>query len=303
MHAISIDIGGTAIKYGLIDEQGRIHWESTSPTPLTSQEAVLDEIMACVQRVKLANPGLIPVCIGIGTPGLVDITRGYVMGGAGQLPEWENLPLATIIADATGLPVYVDNDANMMALGEYIFGGTPRVAYALFFTIGTGIGGAIIIEGELYRGSKNAGAELGCFPWHWEGRWGYWEDFASMKSLTERYNKLCDAGSEIVATAKTIFDKAERGERLARQLLDENAELIGRGIAGYINIFNPDAIIIGGGISDSQPGFIERIKTTAFDHALEDCRRGVNIFAASLGNKAGFIGAGYYALSRFTQQP
>ena len=111
--AIAIDLGGTAIKYGLTTFEGKILWQNSIETPIDSRTAVINRLNSCISEVKTSakNDGLVS-CIGIGTPGLVDINDGIVMGGADQLPDWENLPLAKILSETNGLPVFVDNDAN-----------------------------------------------------------------------------------------------------------------------------------------------------------------------------------------------
>lgn len=295
--AIAIDIGGTAIKFGLTNLRGDILWESITPTPNSSGTAIVETLLRCIREVRLASERHGASCIGIGTPGIVDVSTGFVVGGALQLPGWENLPLAAIITRETGLPAFVDNDANLMGLGEYVFGKNSRAKNTLFFTLGTGIGGAIFINGELYRGSRNAGGELGYIPFHYDGKDGHWEDFASMKGLVRRY-LLRTGEKDSGLSAKSIFEKAAAGEKTAREAIEENIYLVGLGMAGYINIFNPDQIIIGGGVSETQSDYIARIKEEAFRLALPECCKGVEIVAASLGNRAGFIGAGYYALSR-----
>ena len=296
--AIAIDLGGTAIKYGLTNFKGHVIWDDVVPTPHDSRASLIDALLQCIRKVLSATADHPPVCIGIGTPGMVDVENGYVLGSAFQLPGWENLPLADIIRKETGLPAYLDNDANMMALGEFAFGKAKNGRNVLFFTLGTGIGGAVFVDGKLYRGSKNAGGELGCFPMQYDGREGYWEDFASMKALTERY--IQRAGGEDVTSAKQVFEKAAQGDTVAQEVIAENVRLAGRGLAGYINIFNPDTIIIGGGVSDTQPEYIARLKETALKYALKECSDGVEIIAASLGNKAGMVGAGYFALKMRT---
>ena len=292
--AIAIDIGGTAIKYGLTNSRGSIIWDDLVPTPLTSREALVDAILQCVRKVREAASAYAPACVGIGTPGMVDVERGYVLGSAFQLPDWENLPLARIVTEASDLPAFIDNDANLMALGEFTFGKAPKGKNVLFFTLGTGIGGAVFINGELYRGSKAAGGELGCFPMQYEGKDGYWEDFASMKALVGRYKQR--TGDEQVSSAKMVFEKSAQGDDPAKEAIEENARLVGRGIAGYVNIFNPDTIIIGGGVSDSQPEYLARVREVTLQYALKECAEGVEMVAASLGNRAGFVGSGYFAL-------
>lgn len=295
--AIALDLGGTSIKYGLVNGKGSILWESLCPTPNTSADAIVGELLRCIREIQALGKTPAPTAIGIGTPGMVDVETGAVLGSAFQLPGWENLPLAGLLSAQTGLPVFVDNDANLMGLGEYTFGTRKKGKNVLLFTLGTGIGGAIFINGTLYRGSQNAGGELGYIPFNYRGIEGYWEDFASMKALAEQY---AGKNPETAPSAKLVFERAAAGDHLAQELIRENIHLVGRGIAGYINIFNPDTIIIGGGVSDSQLGYIEQVKQEALQYALPDCCKGLDIVAASLGNKAGMIGAGYFALSRLT---
>lgn len=294
--AIAIDLGGSAIKYGLVNGAGTILLERLRPTPLTSREALLEALAGCIREMQRTGAEPAPSCVGIGTPGLVDAATGSVAGAAFQLPGWENFPLAAILSDAVGLPVFADNDANLMGLGEFMFGSHLKTRNTIFLTLGTGIGGAIFIDGQLYRGRHNASGELGYFPFDYAGREGYWEDFASMRALVEQYNRQA-AGGDAVQSARQVFEKAAQGEALAQDCIAENARLVGRGIAGYINVFNPDTIIIGGGISDTQMAYFDRVREAAFRYALTDCSRGVEIVAASLGNKAGLVGAGWFALS------
>lgn len=293
--AIALDLGGTSIKYGLVNGNGSILWENLCPTPNTSADAIVGELLRCIREIQALGQTPAPTAIGIGTPGMVDVETGAVLGSAFQLPGWENLPLAGLLSAQTGLPVFADNDANLMGLGEFTFGTHRKGNNVLFFTLGTGIGGAIFINGALYRGSQNAGGELGYIPFNYRDIEGYWEDFASMKALAEQY---AGKNPETPPSAKLVFERAAAGDHLAQELIRENIHLVGRGMAGYINIFNPDTIIIGGGVSDSQLGYIEQVKQEAFKYALPDCCKGLDIVPASLGNKAGMIGAGYFALSR-----
>lgn len=297
--AIGIDIGGTAIKYGLVDAGGAVLWEDTAPTPRELPAGLFQAILEGIRTARAAaGPAAAPLCVGIGTPGLVDSRTGFIIGGALQLPGWEALPLAEKVFRETGLPAFVDNDANLMGLGEYTFGQREKASNAVFFTLGTGIGGAIFIDGQLYRGSRNAAGELGCFPFRYDGRLGHWEDFASVKALMARYNAQKPAAVPAVDSAKTIFERADAGDAAARAAIDENIDLVGQGIAGYINVFNPDRIIIGGGISAFQPAYIGQIEQAALRYALKECSAGVSIVPATLGNRAGFIGAAHFALSR-----
>lgn len=290
---ISIDLGGTAIKYGILDPGGNLLWNRQAPTPTSSKKEVIEALTTCIREALEREPDA--AAVGIGTPGLVDSETGLVKGGAFQLPEWENLPLGDILKERTGLPVFVDNDANLMGLGEFRFGMKEHLRNAVFITVGTGIGGAIIINGELYRGHFFAGTELGCFPFSSEGRQGYWEDFASAAALVDRYKQLSGKTEDESVNGKYLFKQAALGDLLAVDCIGYHTQVLGQGIGGYINVFNPEMVIIGGGLSESGPAYIEAVRTESLKWALPDCSRSVRIEAAVLGNRAGLLGAGYFA--------
>jgi len=284
---VGIDLGGTSIKYAVVEDKN-ILWSDTKPTNASySRDELIDNIHSCVTKIQSLDYAV--KAVGIGTPGLVDVDSGFVKGGAYNLPDWEDLPLGDIMKKKTGLPVFVDNDANLMGLGEY----SQRSELGknvIFITIGTGIGGAIIINGELFRGSKFAGSELGCIPMEVNGVEGFWEDFASTSAMVKNYQKLIDNSSNEI-NGKYLMEKFEQGDADAMEIVENNTRLLGQGIGAYINIFNPDYIIIGGGISEAGGMYIDKIKSYAFNYAMDDCKEGVQISAAKLGNKAGFLGA------------
>ena len=299
--AIAIDLGGTAIKYGLTSYDGKILWENSIETPNDSRATVIDQLNSCISEVKASAKNDAHIaCIGIGTPGLVDINDGIVMGGADQLPDWENLPLGKILSETNGLPVFVDNDANMMGLGESVYGSDQKGINLIFVTIGTCIGGAIIINGDLYRGHFFAGAELGCIPMTFDGAHGNWEDFGSTEALIRRYKQLSKSDSDQI-NGKYIFELEDKQDSVAIQAIEEHVDLMGQGLGALMNIFNPEKIVVGGGISERGKDYIDRVHAAALKYALVDCSRNVEVTAATLGNKAGFLGAGYFALHQLNK--
>lgn len=301
-HAIGLDLGGTSLKYALVRSDGELLWEGKRPSKArSSKKAIIQNMIEAAQEVReqTAQMGIKIRAIGVGTPGLVNTDLGIVLGGADNLAEWVQVPLASELSSALELPVFVDNDANLMGFGEYAFGGNVESNRVLFFTIGTGIGGAIFIDGDLYRGYNHAGNELGAIMMNYDGKDGYWEDFASTSAMVRQYLEkefIPHPAHEV--NGKFIFDQYQEGESLATTIFVEHCRLVGYGIAGFINIFNPEKIIIGGGISESGPDYIELVKSAAFHYAMEDCSRGVQIEAAKLGNKAGSMGAAYFALKK-----
>lgn len=296
-YSVGADIGGTTIKFGLVDHLGQLLFRSFRATEAEAgQQAVLKNLQRCIQEALDHLPGTAnAVSIGIGSSGLVDVRKGVVKGGAPNLPDWNNLPLGDIIRKEFRIPVFVDNDANLMGFGEFKMSGIQEKKSLLFLTIGTGIGGAVIIDGQLVRGAAFAGSELGCIPMNYKGKKGYWEDFCSTSALVKRYIEVTNEDSDQV-DGKIIVSRYLEGEPAASNVLNEHFDLLGQGLGGLINIFNPSEIIIGGGISEAGIFYIEGIEEKAREYALEECLEGVSFSAAKLGNSAGVIGAGLFAL-------
>ena len=166
-YAIGIDLGGTSVKYALIDNEGVFHFQGKLPSKAdVSAEAVIGQLVAAINEVKaFAKEQDCRINgIGIGTPGIVDCTNRIVLGGAENIKGWENLCLADRIEAETGIPVLLGNDANLMGLGETMYGAGKGATHVVFLTVGTGIGGAVVIDGKLFNGFANRGTELGHVP-------------------------------------------------------------------------------------------------------------------------------------------
>jgi len=162
---IGIDLGGTCIKYALISVEGEIHFSDEVPSnALLSSQAVLQQILSVIeQALNVAEQHHLKVtCVGLGSPGTIDVESGVVKSGADNIRGWHDYPLRDNVAEQIKLPVYIDNDANLIAIGESVYGCAKGKNSALVVTLGTGIGGAILIEGQLLRGINNASAEFGC---------------------------------------------------------------------------------------------------------------------------------------------
>lgn len=303
-YAIGIDLGGTSVKYALIDNEGVFHFQGKLPSKAdVSAEAVIGQLvaasketMASAQQLGVAVEG-----IGIGTPGIVDETNRIVLGGAENIKGWENLNLADRIEAETGLPVQMSNDANLMGLGETMYGAGQGARNVVFLTIGTGIGGAVVIDGKLFNGFANRGTELGHVPLIANGEpcacgsVGCLEHYASTSALVRRFSKRASESGisfpneEI--NGELIVRLYKEGDKLATESLEEHCDFLGHGIAGFINIFSPQRIVIGGGLSEAGDFYIQKVSEKAHRYAMADCAVNTRIMAASLGNKAGSIGA------------
>lgn len=294
---IGIDIGGTSIKFGLVDLDGKGLWESKVPTMAkTSKDQVLDNVFAAGSEAMAAaqNLGVRVAAIGVGTPGLVS-KAGTVIGGVDNIVDWKNVPLAKLLTDYFGQKVYVANDADLMAIGE-LGCLDESVETVLFFTLGTGIGGAIIIKRKLFQGHYGLGGELGVFPMMLNGTILNWEDVASTAALVRLFKQSYKGNDEV--NGKYIIQKFKEGDSLARKVVKDWTRYVGMGIGGYVNIFNPQKIIIGGGVSDAGEAFIDLIYASVREFSIEESRASRLLSLAQLGNSAGYIGAGIYAMNR-----
>ena len=302
-YAIGIDLGGTSIKYALVDKAGNSFFEGKLPSfASVSAAKVMEQLIKAATLLKdeAAKQDWNVLGIGLGTPGIVDETKRLVLGGAENIIGWENIDVASLMEKQMSLPVVVGNDANLMGLGETKYGAGRGCTHVVFLTVGTGIGGAVIIDGKLFNGYANRGTELGHVPLIANGEHcacgavGCLEYYASTSALTRRFS--------ILAKEQNLsFDTEINGELIVRlyhedfplavECMNEHFYYLGRGIAGFVNIFSPQRIVIGGGVAESGSFYLEKIRAVFKKHVIADCALNTKIVAAELGNKAGLIGA------------
>ncbi|MGL4292200.1 MAG: ROK family protein [Bacteroidales bacterium] len=310
-HAIGIDLGGTAIKFAVINEEGNFLFSGKLPSlAQESETAVLSQLTNAIAQCQdyCKENQITPEGIGLGTPGIIDATNRIVLGGAENIKGWENLDVASALEDASGLTVYVSNDANLMGLGEGAFGAGKGCGNIVFFTVGTGIGGAVMIDGKLFNGFANRGTELGHTALFSDGKpcncgsVGCLEAYASVTALVEDFILASkEAGREYDESeinGKFIVDLYLNNDEVAVKSMNDHFFYLGRGIAGFINIFSPEQIIIGGGISEAGEFYIENIRAQALKHAMQDCSLNTRIEVATLGNNAGCMGAAQLVFSQ-----
>ena len=303
-YAIGIDLGGTSVKYALIDREGVFHFQGKLPSKAEeSAEAVINQILTAINETidfaKKNNCGI--QGIGLGTPGIVDETNRVIIGGAENIKGWENLKLADRLENETGLKVIMGNDANLMGLGETKFGAGKGAQNVVFVTVGTGIGGAVVIDGKLFNGYANRGTELGHIPLFANGEEcacgsvGCLEHYASTSALVRQFTKAAQQqGLDIPAAeinGELIVRLYKENDPLAIECMDNHCDYLGHGIAAFINIFSPQRIVIGGGLSEAGDWYIKKVSDKAFRYSMKDCAVNTRIMAAALGNKAGSLGA------------
>lgn len=301
-YAIGIDLGGTSVKYALVASDGGVLFSGKLPTLADEgAEAVLGQILAgaksCLEFA--AENGLQPVGIGVGSPGVVSADERMVLGGAENIPGWERIPISDRLELATGRPVRVNNDANLMALGETLYGAAKGATDVVFLTVGTGIGGGVLIDGRLYGGYRNRGTEFGHMTVKCDGEpcacgsVGCLEHYASTAALVRRFQARCAEEKRACTRCdgEMIVALYHAGDALAREVMEEHWDYLSTGIISIIHIFSPQTVVIGGGISEAGEFYLDELRKRVFARAMAVCSEETRIVGATLGNRAGCLGA------------
>ena len=303
--AIGIDLGGTKMLLGVLGEEPRALWESRERSAGESEDELVELVVREIGEARAARNGEVEA-IGMGIPATIDRERGVALSAV-NLPI-EDLPLRDLVAERTGLPAFLDNDANVAALAEHLFGAARGARNAVMLTIGTGIGGGLILDGRLYRGASGAGAELGHMPIDLDGPRcqgncpgrGCAETMASGTAIgregrtaAERepdsaLGRLLAAGEKI--DGKVVTELAQGGDEIAIGVFDRVGRNLGVALAGYANIFEPEVIVIGGGVLAAGDLLLEPARAELAARALPPMSR-TPVVAAELGEDAGMIGA------------
>ncbi|MDD3704958.1 MAG: ROK family protein [Clostridiaceae bacterium] len=307
---VGIDLGGTEIKAGLVDRDGRILIRSSIVTGTgRSYRLIIEDMQKQVEKLlKDYGTSIDGIeSIGIGAPGLMNDRSGYVI----YCPNlfWENIPLGIMLHEHFNKPVYMENDANAAALAESLFGSTKGAVNSVLITIGTGIGGGIIIDHKIYSGSHFAGSEIGHMivgPNFYRcncGNNGCLETFASalaMKKYAVHRVEIDGIKTSITnINAKTIFDAAKEGDQLGIETVDRMIKYLSIGIINVFNLLDPEIIAIGGGVSKAGSYLTDKLKEEVgkmyFTHRIQYG----DIVLAQLGNEAGLLGAAFLGINKY----
>jgi glucokinase len=284
---IGVDVGGTKILAGLVDRDGGVIEHREYPTPLSSEAALLDGLEAAV-RDLLDEP---VAAAGFGVPSRIDQRRGVAIGSV-NIPLVE-VPLRDVMRERLGLPVVIENDANAAAIAEWKVGAGRGTSDMLMLTLGTGVGGGLILGGRPYRGSIGAGAELGHVVIVHDGTLcscgghGHLEAYVSGKAA----DGVARAAFGPAADAHRLVRLANEGEPKAVELLAEIGRKLGSGIGSLINTFDPELIVIGGGFAAAGELLFGPAREVVAREALKPMRDSVRIVRAELGTTAGMVGA------------
>ena len=308
---IGIDLGGTFIKFGIVSDKGEVlHKGMLSAQAKLGRDAILNNVNKAIeQSLAFAREKKIKIKgIGVGSPGTVNLDSGKIEGSCPNIPQMVNVNLKRWLSSFFKFPIYVDNDANLMALAEFKFGAAKGYKDALCLTLGTGIGGGIILDGKLFHGSNFAGAEFGHMSICYNGRKcrcggiGCLETYASAPAMVKDTKRLLKRESRSIIhklikgdldrlTTKVIFQAEKRGDALALDVINQACAYLGTGIASAVNLLNPQVVVIGGGVSQGGRSFIQRIEKEVKKRAFPSATKSLKVVKAKLGNDAGFIGA------------
>jgi glucokinase len=306
-----IDIGATNLKYGLVDSEGTVRYRNLTPTPKQSPaEKVFDEIIRCGEQLLIEADDLDGEVgfIGVGSPGSVNIKTGVIQGTCPNIPNWVGFHLRDRLAERLNLPARVDNDANCAALAEFRFGAGKGYQNIICLTIGTGIGGGLILNGKLHHGADFCAGEIGHMILnHDDESFGAKRMLESVVSapailaaMKERLlEKTTPAFESIIGkdlsklTMRRVFAAVKRGDRLAPEILGEKAKILGRALANLVNVINPELVVLGGGVAEGGSLFVDIVRETLTAEALPVAAESLSVVTAQLGNAAGFIGAAF----------
>ena len=310
--AIGIDFGGTAVKAGLVDETGAVLDRVQAATAdIQAHSAWLDFVGQCLRRFGIGRRR--PAGIGVGVPGFVDFKRGYIYNLT-NVSGWTRVPLAGMLRKRFGLNAFVDNDVNAMALGECTYGAGRRFSQAVFATLGTGVGGAVVIDGHLYRGAYSMAGEIGHMSINLHGRRtpegrGGLETYVGNKRLVAtatRALRATNASGHLAGrrslirklvkndltqiTPKIIALAAQRGDPLAREIFDTMADCLATAFASVAYLLQPEVIIVGGGVAQSGHILFDPLRRHLRERLHPFFAERIRVIPAVLGADAGLIG-------------
>ena len=291
---LSIDIGGTAVKMGLVDEGGEVHARHEASVCFDGYRTqilttVMREAEAFLRRENAQVAG-----IGVSATGQVDDRAGVVIGTNGKIPGYEGSRIKEEMESRFHLPVWVLNDANAAALGECFAGAARGRRHVLMLTLGTGVGGGVVLGGELYGGARGIAGELGHFTLYQDGapcpcgKRGCLEHYAATTALVRRAQ---EATGETQLNGRVIFDRAQRGNEVMLGVLSAWIDDIAAGVTGLVHIFNPEMVLIGGGVSAQEELLMKPLRQRVLSGVMPRFAEGLSVERATLGNDAGMIGA------------
>lgn len=314
-YVIGVDLGGTNVRASLITRDGEIVRQARRPSLQDHQpSATLDQIVGAAAEVieeEALGTGDV-LGVGIGLPGIMDIGTGICFWSP-NFPQWKDVPIGPEVGKGLGMPAFILNDAKCAALGELIHGAGKGARNMVMITLGTGIGGAIVVDGRLLIGPNGSIGEVGHHTIDPNGRlcgcgnFGCWEAMCARDAIIERTDRKLQSGRPSLlrqtaprggVTPELLSRAAAEGDALAREVLEETGFYVGVGVANLINMLNPERFVIGGGIAQAGDALFDPVRRTVASRAVPLQHSTAHIVPARLGDNAGVMGAAVLVLDR-----
>lgn len=288
---VSIDIGGTAIKYGVINSEGQIVEKEQMPTEAwRGGPEILNKVIGIVETYKKIYT-VSGICIS--TAGMVDVEKGEIFYAAPLIPNYAGTKFKQVLEEKFQIPCEVENDVNCAGLAESVSGVAKQSKVTLCLTVGTGIGGCIIIQGKIFRGYSNSACEVGYMNMGDS-------DFQTLGAVSILTKKVAERKKEPQErwNGYRIFEHAKKGDAVCCQAIDEMVDILGKGIANICYVLNPEIIVLGGGIMAQQEFLKEKIEQSVKRYLVPSIAENTKIAFAKHKNDAGMLGAFYHFTER-----
>jgi glucokinase len=297
--SIGIDFGGTFVKMGVCRGAEILALEPPIATPeYREPSALIEEMARRVRELCSRHQGI--EAVGVGVPGLVDFEQGFVHELT-NVPGWKHVPLKTILQEKIGLPVVVENDANAMVWAEFRHGAARGLRHVVALTMGTGIGGGVVLDGRLHRGAGCAAGEIGQMSIDWQGRSGHYGNLGALEKYTgnreiaehaaHRYEQAGQQRSPAQCSPRDMALAAASGDPVARQVWDEVADWLGTAMASIAWLLNPDAFVIGGGVAQAGELILQPLRRRVQSMLSTVVWERLQILPARFSNEAGILGS------------
>ncbi len=300
---LALDIGGTAVKLALADRKGNLYQKTSADVAFDGYRTPIFVTVREAARRFLGECH--PEGIAVSATGQVETETGVIIGTNGKIPNYEGTRLKAGLEEAFGAETWVLNDANAAVLGECFTGKAQGLKNVLMVTLGTGVGGGVVVDGKILEGRRGIAGELGHFPLYADGLpcpcglRGCFENYASTTALIRKCTEKTGLDR---LDGRTIFEKAEAGDEIFLDVLHAWIRDIAAGISGLVHIFNPEMVLLGGGVSAQEDLLIRPLREEVLSHTMPRFRENLRVERASLGNDAGMAGAVRYWLDRKEQK-
>lgn len=310
---LGVDIGGTAVKIGIVSKIGEILKSLEYDVSFDNYETpIFETVKKSIDKfLKDSNVEKKQIKgIGVSATGQVDMNTGTIIGVGGNIKNWLGTEIKKELENIYNIKTTVVNDANCMILGETFAGRAKGYKNIIGITIGTGVGGGIIVDSNILLGATGIAGEIGHFSINSSGikcscgNIGCYEKYASttalVKNVKEKYkNKSSDNFQIENVDGKIIFEQVKKGNKEIEEIVDKWIAQIGHGLVSLVHIFNPEIIIIGGGVSSQKELFIDKVKIYVEKNSMTKFSKNIKIKGAKLGNNAGIVGAVYYNINNY----